>query len=168
MLVHNSPIWSRSWPWLRFVRAESSRKAWTRSCFFSENITWDAVAKTVDRYLLMLVAAMLTGILFNWLPSNKLRLKRQLLKEHWYWETFSHWFFLMQVSLDHVCCYGSKQDICLKQIQLTRDYLCITPIYCNDTCCKHRMTCTLFLLSHWFPAYRPNLVFLSAPLKNVN
>lgn len=42
----------------------------------------DAVTKTVARYLLMLVAAMLMGDLFNRLPSNKLRQKRQLLKEH--------------------------------------------------------------------------------------
>ena len=74
----------------------------------------------------------------------------------------------MQVSLDLACCYGSKQDICLKQIQLTRDYCFITPIYDNDACCKHRMTYTLFLLVTLIPSLPNNLVLLSAPLINVN
>ena len=142
-----SPIW----PWLRFVRAESSRKAWTRSCSFGKTFL-DAVAKTIARYVLMLIAAMLMGVLFNRLPSNKLRQKRQLLKEHRYWETFSHWFSLTQVSLDLACCYGSKQDICLKQIQLTRDYCFITCSYDNDACCQHRMTYTFFLLVTLIPS----------------
>ena len=116
----------------------------------------------------MLVAAILKGVLFNRLPSNKLRQKRQLLKEHRYWETFSHWFSLVQVSLDLACCYGSKQVFVWNRFSLleitfaSHLLMAMIPAACIEWCALY------FCWSHWFPAYRTNLVLLFAPLKNFN